>query len=155
MKMICVDRSKCNGCGACQSICSMVKQDRVQPAEARIRLQRAGGAKLQYVTYCQHCADPECLKACLKTIIRKDGGLVLRNFNGCFACSACEVACPMGAVVYDSCVDAYMTCDQCGGDPVCVKICPTGALSFVDAAEACVDRRAAYAAQKVDVKERV
>ena len=71
----------------------------------------------------------------------------------CFACSACAVACPMGAVVYDSGVDAYLTCDQCGGDPLCVKICPTGALSFAEPAQSSVERRSSYAEKRHDPKE--
>lgn len=153
MKMICVDRSKCNGCGACQTICSLTKKGSIHPTESRMQLRRAGGVQLQYTTYCQHCADPACLKACLKTIIRKEGELVVRNFEGCFACSACAVACPMGAVVYDSGVDAYLTCDQCGGDPLCVKICPTGALSFAEPAQSSVERRSSYAEKRHDPKE--
>ncbi len=154
MKMICIDRAKCSGCGACQALCALEKRGRMQPGESRIRLRRTGGPMLQYVTYCQHCADPECVKACLKTIIHKEkDGLVVRKFDECFACSACEVACPVGAVVYDSGKDAYMTCDLCRGDPLCVKVCPTGALTFVDAAQSSVERRGAYALQKIEGKE--
>ena len=153
MKMICVDRSKCSGCGACQAVCSLAKKGCAQPAESRIRLRRTGGVELQYVTYCQHCADPACLKACLKTIIYQDGQRVLRNFDSCFACSACAVACPIGAVVYDSGLDAYMTCDQCGGDPLCVKVCPTGALSYEDAAQSSAELRTSYAEKRTVPKE--
>jgi len=122
--------------------------------EARIRLQRSGGPALHYVTYCQHCAEPECLAACLKAVIHRDGGLVLRNFDGCFACSACEVACSAGAVVFDSLVNAYMTCDQCGGNPVCVRVCPNGALTFEEAGTFSSSLRADYAQQKAGVKEK-
>lgn len=148
MKLLCIDREKCSGCGACQALCSLGKRGQVRPAEGRIRIRRAAGVPGRYAVYCQHCADPECVKACLKTIIRKENGLVLRDFQGCFACSACEVSCPVGAVVYDSGLDAYMTCDLCGGDPLCVKVCPTGALQFLEASEASAARRGAYAGKK-------
>lgn len=148
MKMICIDRDKCSGCGACQVVCALEKTGSACPAESRIQLRRTAGVRLQYVTCCQHCADPECLKACLKTIIRKENGRVLRRFDGCFACSACAVACPIGAVVYDSGLDAYMTCDLCGGDPLCCKVCPTGALRYEEPAASSVERRSAYARKK-------
>lgn len=144
MKILCLDRAKCSGCGACEVLCSLHKRGRAQSAEARIRLKGAG-TQGQYAAVCQHCAEPACMAACLKTIIRQENGRVVRDFPSCFACSACAVSCPMDAVVYDSREDAYMTCDLCGGDPLCVKVCPTGALRYEEPALASAGLRAAYA----------
>lgn len=138
MKILSIDRTKCSGCGLCQSVCSLVKKSRVQPSQARIRVRRTGGRDTEYVTFCQHCAEPVCVTACLKGIIDKDlrTGLVSRDTKGCFACAACSVMCPMDAIVHDTDQDIYVTCDTCGGDPECVKICPAGALRFCEASEA-------------------
>lgn len=143
MRILTIDRTKCNGCGACQAICSINKKQAVKPDEARIRLRRTAGIETQYVAYCQHCAEPVCTTACLKGIIDKDPvtGIVSRDFEYCFECAACSVLCPMEAVVYDSSLKAYVTCDFCGEDPLCVKVCPTGALAFEEPSQASVEKR--------------
>ena len=143
MKIITIDRLKCNGCGLCQAVCSIKKKEAIKPEESRIRLNQTVGAALQTPTYCQHCAEPVCVTACLKGIIDKDAktGIVSRDTKRCFECAVCSVMCPNGAIVYDKDEKAYVTCDLCGGDPVCVKCCPTGALSFEETSEASVRMR--------------
>jgi len=147
MKILSIDRKKCNGCGACQAICSLVKKEQMRPSESRIRVRRVGGPDTQYASVCQHCAEPVCVSACMRGIIDKDPatGIVSRKVEDCFTCAACRVMCPIGAVVYDSDLDAFVTCDFCGGDPVCAKVCPTGALRYEDVSEASSDFRNKYA----------
>ena len=147
MRILTIDRSKCNGCGACQTICSLVKKGGVCPSEARIRSRRTGGVDTQYVSVCQHCAEPVCESACMRGIIDKDPvtGVVSRRQEDCFACAACKVMCPHGAVIYDSGLDAFDTCDFCGGDPVCVKVCPIGALRFEEPGAVSSEFRSQYA----------
>lgn len=155
MKILSIDRSKCNGCGACQSICSLVKKGEMRPSESRIRVRRVGGPDTQYVSVCQHCAEPVCVSACMRGIIDKDPvtGIVSRKTEDCFTCAACKVMCPAGAVVYDSDMDAFVTCDLCGGDPACVKVCPTGALRYEEPGMASADFRNQYAQSILGAKE--
>ena len=136
MKKLMIERSKCGGCGVCQALCSLKRAGEVRPGESAIRVERYAGADGLNVVYCQHCADPVCVTACLKGVVdRGADGAVTRREEGCFACGACEVMCPFGAPVYDSVRDVYVTCDLCGGDPLCVKVCPTGALAYLEEAE--------------------
>ena len=148
MKTLSLDRAKCNGCGICQAVCSIKKTGAVKPDEARIRIRREGGIDAQFAAVCQHCEEPVCVYACMRGIIDKDyvTGKITRRTEGCFACAACRVMCPHGAVVYDSKMGAFVTCAYCDGDPVCVKACPTGALKFQDLSMHSTDRRNAYAA---------
>ena len=147
MKILTIDRAKCTGCGACQMICSIAKKGTVMPSDARIRIRRAGGIDTQYAVVCQHCAEPVCVSACMRGIIDKDPGtgVISRRTEDCFACAACRVMCPVGAVTYDRDQEAFVTCDLCGGDPVCVKVCPTQALRFEDVHQASLDLRSKYA----------
>jgi Fe-S-cluster-containing dehydrogenase component len=43
---------------------------------------------------------------------------------------SCVFACPFGATFLDQQTGKVLKCDLCDGDPTCVKVCPTGALSF-------------------------
>jgi ferredoxin len=38
-----------------------------------------------------------------------------------------------------------VTCDLCGGDPLCVKVCENGALRFEDVEAAISEKRSRYA----------
>lgn len=155
MKVLSIDRTKCSGCGACQVICSLVKKRGGYPSESRIRIRRAGGTDTQHVSVCQHCAEPVCVSACMRGIIDKDPvtGVVSRKQEDCFSCAACKVMCPHGAVVYDSGLDAFDTCDLCGGDPACVRVCPTGALRYEDLSAASSDFRNRYAQHVLQAAE--
>ena len=48
----------------------------------------------------------------------------------CIGCSGCVWACPFGASELDVATHVAHRCDQCEGDPLCVKHCPTGALRY-------------------------
>ena len=143
MKILTFDQSKCISCGACQVICSVEKKGRVQPAESRIHLSSSDGPDALRLAVCQHCTEPVCVSACMRGIISKnpETGRVERKYEDCFRCAACKVMCPVGAVVFDHDVNAFLTCDLCGGDPVCAKVCPTKAICFQDVTEASMSLR--------------
>ena len=147
MKLLTYDQTRCNYCGACQIVCSLSKKDRIDPGQARIRIQTAGDGIPLRAAVCQHCEEPVCVTACMRGIIEKDPetGVVRRHFEDCFRCAACHVMCPIGAAVLDEELKAFVTCDLCGGDPVCVKVCPTGALGYADVQESSEAMRTRYA----------
>lgn len=138
-----IDRELCNGCGVCQVICSLAKKHAIQPSESRIRVNRYGGINYHSVVVCQHCAEPACVNACLMGVVKQDfdSGLVDRNKQKCFACAACQVMCPIGAPVYDSDENAYVTCDLCEGNPICVKVCPQNAIKYLDISSTSLENR--------------
>ena len=47
---------------------------------------------------------------------------------------ACVEACPYDAIQYRSEFDKIYVCDQCDGDPTCVKFCTTQAIRLVEVA---------------------
>ena len=59
----------------------------------------------------------------------------------------CMQACPFGGTSFDPVESRILKCDLCGGDPECVKYCPSGALKYVDASRATMERKRAYAAR--------
>ena len=64
------------------------------------------------------------------------GLLFFRPVNGSFrsiGCRLCTNACALGNMSYSPRLRKVFKCDQCGGDPKCVRYCPGGALAYEDA----------------------
>lgn len=59
------------------------------------------------------------------------------NKERCIGCRVCIVACPFGAMSFDTEQHVACKCDLCGGAPKCVEICkicnPPGALKWIKA----------------------
>jgi Fe-S-cluster-containing hydrogenase component 2 len=59
----------------------------------------------------------------------------------------CALACPFGAVAYETLRNRILKCDLCDGAPECVAFCPVGALEFVDEPDAVRARQRSVAAE--------
>lgn len=147
MKRVTFDPNRCNLCGVCIAACSLVKTGKFDASQSRIRIETAGSRVPLRAAVCRHCEEPACVTACMRGIIDRDlqTGLVTRRHDGCFRCAACAVSCPAGACVQDIKLNAFTACDLCGGDPLCVRVCLTGALRFEDDAENSAHLRGLYA----------
>jgi Fe-S-cluster-containing hydrogenase component 2 len=51
----------------------------------------------------------------------------------CVGCKVCTIACPFGTINYNKDTGKVIKCDLCGGDPQCAEVCPTDAITYVDA----------------------
>lgn len=149
MKRIVFDPKQCSLCGVCEIACSLSKGGRLDADRSRIRIETAGDEFPLRVAVCRHCEEPACVTACMRGIIAKDEetGQVFRKWEDCFRCAACTVYCPVGAIVEDPALHAFVSCDLCGGDPLCVQVCPNGALRFEDDGAASAWKRSLYAGQ--------
>lgn len=103
-----------------------------------IREENADGKIRCYTRACQHCRNAKCIAACPSGAIFRDEstGLVLVDTARCVGCRKCAQACPFGAPKFRG--DGRMVkCDGCidrirhGEEPLCVKTCPSGALTLV------------------------
>jgi Fe-S-cluster-containing hydrogenase component 2 len=63
------------------------------------------------------------------------------DYSTCIGCNDCLAACPFGAMLYDPVGEKVIKCHTCQGDPACVQVCPTEALSWLDPAELAQRRR--------------
>lgn len=131
---IITDNEKCIGCLACVVTCMDhhydVNAQYPVPLRRYKRIVKESGLT-QYITEsCRHCAEAPCMKVCPRGAIRKsEDGWVHVAEELCIGCMMCASACPYSIPVRRP--DGKMVkCDGCGGEPVCVAICPCGALTI-------------------------
>jgi Fe-S-cluster-containing hydrogenase component 2 len=67
----------------------------------------------------------------------------------CVGCKVCTIACPFGTINYNHTTGKVVKCDLCSDDPQCVEVCPTPALSYIDAEQTGMDRMRQWA-EKTD-----
>jgi len=129
-----VDAEKCTGCGLCEIFCSFQKTQTCNPARSRIDVIKWEERGINIPFLCQQCIDPLCAQVCPMNAIHKDeeSGVVKTDYERCIGCKMCIMACPIGGTTFDPIMNKVIRCDLCDGDPVCVKVCPTNAISFVE-----------------------
>jgi len=134
LKKIIIDHSKCTGCLMCGQACSLVKTGTFNPAAARIRIVDWEDSGVTIPIVCQQCAEPVCIPACPQGAISKDSqtGIVRIDRDLCINCTICRQVCPYAGPVFSSIEKQVVLCDQCGGEPVCVSVCPTEALQYLE-----------------------
>jgi len=146
-KVIVIDASKCTGCRLCELVCSVMHNGTSNPYRSRIKIKKFEKEGIFLPTVCQHCDSPPCIDACPTGTRFKDAttGRTLMDPDRCIVCQTCTVVCPFGGVTLDPVEKNIISCDLCGGDPVCVKFCETGALKFVEKQKLPQDKRLASA----------
>lgn len=132
MSHVTFDKDKCTDCRMCMQICSMSKLGRITPSAACIQIERERseyfgdmGCRVCDMSHGQACVD-----ACPTGALVYDPSLDVVRFDAelCTECLACQDAC--SNVGRDVKSGHMMICDLCSGDPMCVKWCPEGALSW-------------------------
>ncbi|MBQ3893644.1 MAG: 4Fe-4S binding protein, partial [Mailhella sp.] len=124
------DPSRCTGCGLCESVCAAGGEKQGTARTPRVHVMRGIPAGTNFAILCQHCLDPQCMKACPNGAISKaKDGIVRMDKTLCVNCGMCIAACPEAAPLRDS-AGEVVKCDLCGGSPACVEACPSGALSY-------------------------
>jgi Fe-S-cluster-containing dehydrogenase component len=132
-----IDPSRCIGCQACVHACGECDTHRGEPMIHLEYVDREASPQTTPVV-CMHCEDPACARVCPADAIKKTAdGIVQSALKArCIGCSNCVLACPFGVPKYVARIDQMMKCDMCydrtsvGKKPMCVSVCPSGALAF-------------------------
>ncbi len=126
VKTIKINVDKCNGCRACEVICSafhaMPKYSSNNPARSRIRVIRDPLKDVYVPVYAGEYAVAECAGRDKYTI---DG----KEYE---ECAFCRASCPSRAEFKEPDSGLPLKCDMCEGEdePLCVKWCMVDALTF-------------------------
>ncbi len=174
-----IDVSKCIGCKACQVACmqwndlrdevgtcagtydnprDMTDQSWTVMRYAEVESEERGLEWLIRKDGCMHCEDPGCLKACPApgAIIKYANGIVDFHQENCIGCGYCVSGCPFNVPRISQKDSKAYKCTLCsdrvavGLEPACVKVCPTGSISFGSK----VDMQELAAERVTELKER-
>ena len=174
-----IDVSKCIGCKACQVACmqwndlrdevgtcagtydnprDMTDQSWTVMRYAEVETEERGLEWLIRKDGCMHCEDPGCLKACPApgAIIKYANGIVDFHQENCIGCGYCVSGCPFNVPRISQKDSKSYKCTLCsdrvavGLEPACVKVCPTGSISFGSK----VDMQELAAERVTELKER-
>jgi len=130
----------CTGCRLCEIACSLIKEQKIQPGISRINVHQYYPG-VEFPVTCYQCgAEAKCVEACpvaalavdtskkLNTI-SIDTSLCTRTAQNS-VCTLCLDECPGLVVNFHPTTSAPLICDMCGGDPECVKVCPSQTITL-------------------------
>lgn len=129
----------CIGCYGCAAACKNVNQtdsDELWRSVHKIPPDNGNNNTYYISMSCNHCENPPCLNACPTNSYtkRESDGVVIHNPQTCMGCKYCVMACPYGAIKWNSRLGIVEKCHFCyerldkGEEPACVKTCFAGAL---------------------------
>ncbi|MCP8969422.1 4Fe-4S dicluster domain-containing protein [Ectobacillus ponti] len=141
-KVLYIDFERCIACRACMIGCeecsghdhlSRMFVDQLMPGET----------VAASPTPCMHCYTPACAESCpVQAIgITSDGVVLSASHEKCIGCKNCTYACPFGIPRVDDERKLMYKCDLCydrtskGRPPMCVSVCPTDTIQFLEEEE--------------------
>jgi len=147
-----VDMAKCMGCTTCMMTCSMVHHGKSSLSLSRIQIQQDSFQNFPadiHMAVCHQCEDAPCVNACPVGADHVDvlfGNIRTIDPEKCIGCTQCIDACPWlpKRLQFNPETKKVQKCDLCantpylkekggpGGTQSCVKVCPTGAIAFVE-----------------------
>ena len=129
-------KAACDGCGDCMTACAKAKSGGEDVRQSRIKIVKGPDRSVE-LALCRQCGEAKCVMNCPSGALTKNAetGVVDWNPEICVTCLLCTAGCAYGGIGYDAAVGHVAKCDNCGGDPACVKACPKGALEYNTAAE--------------------
>ncbi|MGI6686321.1 MAG: 4Fe-4S dicluster domain-containing protein [Bacillota bacterium] len=147
-KMIVMKPMECAGCRTCEMVCSVKHYGVSSPVRSQIRVVEWLKEGLCSPLTCLQCEEALCEKACPMKAISRDNktGAKIIDEKLCVGCRMCVLACPVGGTAIHLDTRKAMKCDLCGGDPQCVRFCPTGAIEYVDVTDISHDKKKSGAA---------
>ena len=115
--------------------CSFEHEGVFSRSLSRITVVKDDKIGFDYPITCRFCETCDAINACpVNALSREGNGSIKIDYTRCTRCGICVSACPYNAIKLAP-DKGPIICDLCGGNPACVKRCPTNALAFVDAVD--------------------
>jgi len=135
-----IEVEACTGCMACVIACALLKEKRIEPSKARIRVFKNFPDLYPPVfqpTLCRMCPNAPCIEVCPTGALSQNGPDKMVHFDeaSCNGCGLCVEECPFEAIWIDTKSNTLIKCDWCDGDPICVKHCTQNAIIYVSNGE--------------------
>jgi len=144
LKTMVLTPEKCLGCRTCELACAFNRAGEFNPQRAAVSVIPYEKAMICVPIMCNQCEDASCARICpVKAIDRDENGAMIISEKKCIGCKMCISACPLGNMALDS--EGVFKCNLCGGDPLCAKLCPSGAIEFKEANPSALLKRKAIA----------
>ncbi len=132
--------ASCTGCRLCEVACSLIKEQKIQPGISRISV-RQYYPGVEFPVACYQCgAEAKCVEACPTQALAVDTSKKLNTISVDLSrctrtaqnsvCTLCLDQCPGLVVNFHPTTKAPLICDMCGGDPECVKVCPSQTITL-------------------------
>jgi Fe-S-cluster-containing hydrogenase component 2 len=116
-----VDPPKCSGCHLCEMVCSLFHSGIINIGKSAIRIQKDDlDTSLNTPLLCRQCKKMKCLDG-------EEGVNTQERKKFIWSHNRAE-RCPFDALTILG-ENAYH-CDLCLGNPQCIKVCTTGALTL-------------------------
>jgi anaerobic carbon-monoxide dehydrogenase iron sulfur subunit len=149
-KVLMIHPEKCTGCRNCELACAFAHDEgnfRLRTTRIHVYTWEREGFSVPMM--CNQCESASCMAVCPTGALSRAeaGGVVSFNSAKCIGCRMCTLACPFGCIAYDTATSKVLKCDNCGGEPACVKACPSDAIEYADDTIAIYNRKKAHSAK--------
>jgi Fe-S-cluster-containing hydrogenase component 2 len=119
----------CSGCRICLIACSLEKEKRIMPREARLLVIGTNKDQFHRPNICRHCDNAPCAESCPTDAIElRSDGLLTFHADRCTKCGECIDACSFDVLKLSGKNGLPLVCDGCNGRFPCIERCPTGAI---------------------------
>jgi Fe-S-cluster-containing dehydrogenase component len=134
-----LDQRKCIGCHACTVACKAEHGIELGVFRTWVKYVETGtfpDAERHFaVLRCNQCTDAPCVAICpVRSLYKREDGIVDFDPERCIGCKACMNACPYDALYIDPNDGTAGKCNFCahrvdeGLQPACEVVCPTTAI---------------------------
>jgi Fe-S-cluster-containing hydrogenase component 2 len=116
-----VEKERCTGCHLCEMVCSLLHLQVINPSKSAIRILKDDlGTDLHTPMVCGQCKKMKCLE--------NEGADETLEMTKFIWNKQRAKDCPFdGLTVFE---ETSYHCDLCSGDPQCVSVCTSGAITI-------------------------